>query len=238
MSEPEWAVLYDLWQRELGTFDEVTGYSRLQAGRAGAALLLLRRGLPIAFVKLRRGDPGSLTNEGLAMRSVWRFGPRSFRMPEPLRSGSAAGWHYLASRTASLRAGIIRRMIPRCGRLSKEIEAALSELPRPQDTPEHWRPMHGDFAPWNLRQLRDGSLALIDWEDAGFGPPGADEVFYRATSAALWGRHPARSDAGEAVEFWRRRVQPQPATGRDHRLAVALGQALSRMEAPAASVTC
>ena len=93
--------------------------------------------------------------------------------------------------------------------------------------------MHGDFAPWNLRQLRGGSLALIDWEDAGFGPPGADEVFYQATSAALWGRPPVRSDASEAVEFWRRRVEPQPATDRDHRLSVALAQALSRMKAPA-----
>jgi len=237
MSEAEWAVLDDLWQREIGTFDEVTGYSRLQAGRAGAALLLLRRGVPIAFIKLRRGDPGSLVNEGLAMRSVWHFGPRSFRMPEPFRSGSAAGWHYLA--TAPLPPG--RHHPPDDPPLSAvlgEIEAALSDLPRPPETPGHWRPMHGDFAPWNLRRLRDGSLALIDWEDAGFGPPGADEVFYRATSAALWGRHPAQSDADEAVEFWRRRVQPQPATEREHRLAVALGQALSRMGAPTAPLTC
>jgi hypothetical protein len=237
MSEPEWTVLSDLWQRELGTFDEVTGYSRLQAGRPGAALLLLRRGLPIAFVKLRRGNPGSLTNEDLAMRSVWRFGPRPFRMPEPLRSGSAAGWHYLAS--APLPPGRHHPPAdPPLRAVVKEIEAALSELPRPQGTPEHWRPMHGDFAPWNLRQLRDGSLVLIDWEDAGFGPPGADEVFYRATSAALWGRHPTPSGAGEAVEFWRRRVQPQTATRRDHLLAVAVDQALNRMEASAASVTC
>ena len=98
--------------------------------------------------------------------------------------------------------------------------------------------MHGDFAPWNLRRLRDGSLALIDWEDAGFGPPGADEVFYRATSAALWGHRPHRSEAREAVEFWRRRVQPQPATTREHRLAVALGEALSRMGTPATPVPC
>lgn len=237
MIESEWATLDSLWQRELGAFDEVTGYSRLQADRAGAAILLLRRGVPTAFVKLRRGDAGGLANEGLAMRSVWRFGPRSFRMPEPLGSGSAAGWHYLAS--APLPPGRHHPPDdPPLRAVLEETEAALAELPRPQGTPGHWRPMHGDFAPWNLRQLRDGSLALIDWEDAGFGPPDADEVFYRATSAALWGKHPARSNASEAVEFWLRRVQPRPATDREHRLAVALGQALSQMGASAAPVTC
>jgi aminoglycoside phosphotransferase (APT) family kinase protein len=113
--------------------------------------------------------------------------------------------------------------------LLAEIDTALSDLPRPTGTPSHWRPMHGDFAPWNLRRLRDRSLTLIDWEDAGWGPPGADEVFYRATAAALWGTHPGPSNAPEAVAYWKRRVQSQAATARERRLANALDHALRRM---------
>ena len=45
MSETEWLELSDAWRRELGAFDDVAGYSRLQASRTGLALLLLRRGL-------------------------------------------------------------------------------------------------------------------------------------------------------------------------------------------------
>ena len=45
--------------------------------------------------------------------------------------------------------------------------------------------MHGDFTPWNLRSSRTRALSLVDWEDAGWGPPDADEVLYRAVSAAL-----------------------------------------------------
>jgi hypothetical protein len=236
MSEPEWTVLQSVWTRELGEFDEVTGYSRLQPERAGGALLLLRRGRAVAFVKLRRGEPGALVNESAAMRAVWSYGPQSFLMPEPLGTGGAEGWHYLAC--APLPAGRHRPPHePQLGPILAEIEGALSALPRPPGVPAHWRPMHGDFAPWNLRQLRDGRLALIDWEDAGWGPPGADALFYEATSLALWGGHPAPTTAAEAVEFWKRRIEPRPGTGRDLRLATGLTQALSQLGAPATGST-
>ena len=89
--------------------------------------------------------------------------------------------------------------------------------------------MHGDFAPWNLRQLRGGSLVLVDWENAGWAPPRADEVFYRATRAALGHRLVQRCDTQEAVQFWRERVPAQPENVRDQRLAQALGDVLGRM---------
>jgi hypothetical protein len=89
--------------------------------------------------------------------------------------------------------------------------------------------MHGDFTPWNLRQLRGGALVLVDWENAGWAPPGADEVFYRATWAALRHRLPGGCDAHESIQFWRDRVLAQPENVRDHRLAQALGEAFDRM---------
>jgi aminoglycoside phosphotransferase (APT) family kinase protein len=110
-----------------------------------------------------------------------------------------------------------------------EVDESLAGIPRPSETPNHWRPMHGDFSPWNLRQLRGGSLVLLDWEDAGWGPPGADEVFYEATRAALRHQAAARCDKHEAVQFWRERVLAHPENVRDDRLAQALGEILGRM---------
>ena len=45
-------------------------------------------------------------------------------------------------------------------------------------TPAHWRPIHGDYVPWNLREDDRGQLWLLDWEDARWGPPLADLVRY------------------------------------------------------------
>jgi hypothetical protein len=59
------------------------------------------------------------------------------------------------------------------------------ELVRTDDVPPHWRPIHGDFVPWNLREDRSGVLWLLDWEDAGWGPPFADVVRYAAAYQSI-----------------------------------------------------
>jgi hypothetical protein len=223
-----WPELSDMWRRELGEFDAVAGYSRTQASRGGVGLLLLRKDSPIAFVKLRQGDDGQLANERCALEAAWKYRPRAFEVPEPLAFGSVGDWQYLAA--AALPSGLLRPpRLPPLRAILEEIEAALGDLPRPPGTPDHWRPMHGDFAPWNLRQLRGGALVLVDWENAGWAPPGADEVFYRATRAALQHQVADRSDAREAVQFWRQRVQAQRENARDRRLAEALGHVFGRM---------
>jgi hypothetical protein len=89
--------------------------------------------------------------------------------------------------------------------------------------------MHGDFAPWNLRQLHRNSLVLVDWEDAGWAPPGADEVFYHATQAALRHRVAERCATDEAVQFWRERLPTKSENARDHQLIQALREILGRM---------
>jgi Phosphotransferase enzyme family len=228
MSEPGWLELAEAWRREIGAFDGLAGYTRRQSSRAGLALLLLRRGSPIAFVKLKRGEPAKLSNESLALDAVWRFQPRAFRIPEPLLSGSAGAWHYVMS--APLPGGLHHPSShPPLGAILEEIDAALAGLPRPLDTPAHWRPMHGDFTPWNLRSVRGGSLVLFDWEDAGWAPPGADEVRYRATWAAITHRPADRCGAHEAVQFWRERGLGGPENARDERLGRALRGILERM---------
>jgi phosphotransferase family enzyme len=228
LDETTWEALAAQWRGAFGAFDDVAGTSRLQASRGGVALLLLRNGAPIAFVKLRQGDDGEIRNEQRALQAMWSYGPRAFRVPEPLCARSFDDWHYLA--TAPLPSGLHRPPSdPPLPEILEEVAAALADLPRPAGTPDHWRPMHGDFAPWNLRRLRGGSLALVDWERAGWGPPGADEVFYRAAREAVQMRRAGRGAAMEAVQFWRARVAAGPETARDERLARALGVALGRM---------
>jgi hypothetical protein len=88
----------------------------------------------------------------------------------------------------------------------QELETALSPLPRPDDVPTHWRPMHGDFAPWNLRSFGREGMFLVDWEEAQWAPPRGDEVFYRAAAAALGLGAPPLLQFDEAIDFWQRMI--------------------------------
>lgn len=108
-----------------------------------------------------------------------------------------------------LRVHLVRRSPP-LNAVSLDIETALSTMRRSANMSDTWRPMHGDLTPWNLRRLRDGRLTLLDWEDASWGPDGADEVLYRATEAALSGRKASPSRATEAIGFWRTLFTERP----------------------------
>lgn len=228
--EPEvWAALVLRWSRELGSFDSMAVYQRTQSQRTGVALMLVESGRPIGFVRLQPGSGRALAIERRAQQALCMARPRSFRAPEPLAAGELAGWHYSAASPVLSRAHHVPRNPP-LDRIAGEIETSLLDLPRPLGMPSHWRPMHGDLTPWNLRQLDDGTLALIDWEDAGWGPPGADTVLYRAVSAALRGKRADRSHAGEAIEFWEERLRNRPAeAARDRRLTRSLLDALEQM---------
>jgi glycosyltransferase involved in cell wall biosynthesis len=82
---------------------------------------------------------------------------------------------------------------PRIRRVSEEVSRALEPLlPRVEGIPSHWRPMHGDFVPWNLREDSLGQLWLLDWEDVGWGPPLADLVRYVVAYHSLGWTRPAR----------------------------------------------
>jgi thiamine kinase-like enzyme len=67
----------------------------------------------------------------------------------------------------------------RIRRVAADVPEALDGLlSRPNGIPGHWRPIHGDFVPWNLREDARGQLWLLDWEDSGWGPPLADLLRY------------------------------------------------------------
>jgi hypothetical protein len=98
--------------------------------------------------------------------------------------------------------------------LCSEIGRALRDLECVSSIPSHWEPMHGDLTPWNLRNLTDGSLYLFDWESAGWGPPGADEVLYRATDAAVRGAVVTSNCLEESIDFWTGRFEDSRARDR------------------------
>ena len=110
--------------------------------------------------------------------------------------------------------------------VSEEVSLALAHLlPRADGIPSHWRPMHGDFVPWNLREDSLGQLWLLDWEDAGWGPPLADFVRYVVAYHSLGWMSPARIAAAvtktvgleslpalaEVASFWlsHRNIDPE-----------------------------
>lgn len=81
----------------------------------------------------------------------------------------------------------------------KVISAALVQMCDIRPLPTCW--VHGDFAPWNIKRLKDGSLALIDWEDAiGAGLPMLDPFHFLHVQDYLFGKKP-HSHAAELHTF-------------------------------------
>lgn len=223
-------LLTNRLETNIGFFDGFAGYQRLQPGRRGFALLLLKGSEPVGFLKLREGESEWLGHESEALTSLALAKPTTFSAPSIIDFGSVHEWHFLLTTALP---SVPHRVphAPPIRQIVGEIETALSNMPRPPSVRDTWRPMHGDLTPWNLRQLPDGRLTLFDWEDASWGPEGADEVLYRATKAALSGRKASPSIAREAISFWRSLFTERPVrTKRDRRLKMQVLKALAEME--------
>jgi hypothetical protein len=219
----------------VGPFDDLALYERPQASRTGLAAVLLRAGRPVGFLKLRE-DPAELDREHLAMVALTRARPETFRLPRVLDRGETADWHWLVMEAMPPRPAAPARRVP-LSRMVADIQRCLEPLLPPQDVPAHWRPMHGDLTPWNLRRCGRGLPWLIDWEDATWAPPGADQVYYAATSAAALGRRPVSPpEPGhvEAAEFWLERLAARSGDDHDAPLTARLAAELRLMISPAA----
>jgi len=207
MEEAAWKALIRQWRLEIGDFDAVAVASR-GGEDAALRLLLLHDGEPGALVKLAPAGRTGLEREETALRLLIRSRsrPHGFTVPQVVAGGEADGWRFLLTRPLPPR---IHRMAssPPLGRIVGEIHMGLSSLPRPSPLPNHWYPMHGELAPWTVRELPTGDLVVLDWENAAWGPPGADEVFYRAAASALTDEPPGPIHVREAVDFWRRKVR-------------------------------
>jgi hypothetical protein len=224
-----WEAISQIFRRDIGAFDEIAGYARTDASRGGLSLLLLQQGSPVAFVKMREGVSESLDRERLASELAYRNGPLTFRVPQPIASGYAGGWSYFAVSALPARLHSTPTAPP-IEAIAEEIGEILASLPRAAGTEAHWLPMHGDFTPWNLREVGPRELVLLDWEDAAWAPPGADEVLYRAASSALTQALPEPCAHDEAIRFWRGRIGSRDGDARDRRLDEAMLRALAEME--------
>lgn len=203
MGMEAWNELLSSWRGIVGQLD---GFAVFLRGGEDAVLrvLLLREGDPVGHVKVRPGADDALAHEERVLEMLAVSRPRSFRVPGVLGRGQIPGWGFLVTRPLSRR---LHRMAlePGLARIADEIHVALSRLGRSISTPNHWRPMHGELAPWTLRRSGDGGLVITDWERARQAPPGADEAFYKAALAAVAGVNPGPIHVREALEYWRRR---------------------------------
>jgi hypothetical protein len=201
----------ELLHRQVGAFDAMAVHTRRLPHRPGAAMLLLLDGDPVAFVKV--GPDSSIEHENRVLLQLDRSGrPLAFEAPAPLGI-YAIGETRVAVMTVLL-FGPHRPMArPPLVAVVDDVQWALRDLTRPADLPGHWVPMHGDLSPWNLRIESRGRVVLFDWEEAGFGPPRADEVYYAAASAALGLPRPSiAGPVNEAVRFWQARLDERGAS--------------------------
>lgn len=203
-----WSELSEAWSQVVGVFDTFAVYERPPGPRPGLAILLIKDGQSVGFVKVRRNDPEALANEAKALKLVWASRPRSFLVSEPLAAGQIAEWHYLVVTPFRSRLHRMPRDFP-LKDIVEDIQVGLAALSRSADVSRHWIPMHGDLSVWNLREPLFGKVppTLIDWEYAGWGPPGADETWYRASLAAVTGVAPSLSADEEAILYWEKWVR-------------------------------
>jgi hypothetical protein len=210
-----WDSLNAAWRDSVGPFDELAVYERPQASRSGLAALLLRGGRPVGFVKARAGAPAQLELERVVLDALAASRDEVVRTVSPLAAGLTHDVPWLL--TEALPTGVHR---PGDGTVLEHLDGLLSETlapvlppPSPVEQKKNWRPMHGDLTPWNLRALR-GRSWLVDWEDASWGPPGADATLFMASAETIGlGRAPGAEV--EAVEFWLQRVADRPKDDED-----------------------
>lgn len=222
-----WKELCGRWRSQMGAFDAVAISGRRQVSRSGFGVLLLQKGGPVAFVKVGPGT--DFGQEYRALKCVEAYQPSVFTAPQPITSGECFGWSYLAM--TPLAPGIHRRPHkPPIRELTHELQRSLIDLPRPSGSPGHWEPMHGDLTSWNLRCTTEEKLVLMDWEEASWGPPGADEVYYYATEALLGkSASPEMRVNPEAIEYWIGRLSGRPGDRTDRRKRESLVKKLQEM---------
>lgn len=205
MENEIWSELFARLGKVVGPIDDFAIYERRQSIRSGFTLLLLRRGSPVAYVRVVRELRERVHREYDVLGMLRSARPLQFRAPEPIACGDLKDWSYLVTSAVLLGEHRVAKAPP-LEAITRDIQRALLPLSRPVGTPPHWLPMHGDLQPVNLRDSGDGQLVLLDWESVKWGPPGADEVMYRATEAVLTGRHLSLDEWPEAKEYWRARL--------------------------------
>jgi glycosyltransferase involved in cell wall biosynthesis len=152
---------------------------RSQWGKARSSMLGLNPdGTGRMFVVVEPDKPGSIHGR---VQST-----RSFRVTECTGSFCYEGWSVGQYEPLPRFHRPAKWDAQRMRRVAEDVSVALERVLPPVDgIPAHWRPMHGDYVPWNLREDDRGQLWLLDWEDAGWGPPLADLMRYVLADRSL-----------------------------------------------------
>ena len=164
--------------------DIVAAAAPRQTGRARLSVLGTWHGADLV-VKLGRPDDG-IETEVVALRLLAEDPLPSIATPSVVAAGHLDDGErtaYIATSALGLdgqRPAIDEPLYA----FEADLAERLRRLPRPSDGRPDDIPTHGDLAPWNLRRTGRG-LALFDWEDAGWRPPGSDLAHYRRTCAEL-----------------------------------------------------
>lgn len=207
--------LWREWTAMIGrTPEAVAVYKRPQSERSGLTLLLCA-GDSSALVRVR-ADAATLVRERQISEVAATVLPSAFRVPHLIDAGTVDGWSWVGYELIARRPHLPVRAEVR-GLYDQISELVESVVERRLDVPPHWRGAHGDLTPWNLRRSHSG-VWLIDWEDAGWAPPGADAVYFRAVVAAMRRRPVSvmsfRTEHREALRYWvdtvRRRTDNDP----------------------------
>lgn len=200
------------------SWDGLAVYRRA-ADRPGATVAFIADGRQAAVARIEPEHERGAGREVAALRIVNAHTPSTFTVPMVRAVGRYAEWTWTV--TSPLHLGRHRMVVGApVARVAEEIGAVLADLPRPAGTPAHWRPFHGDFVPWNLRTTRSGARALLDWESAGWAPPGADLALYGASARAVV-RSPgfAWAPSPEVVGYWRHAIGERIRAARERDLA-------------------
>lgn len=194
--------------------DGIAVYERTHASRA-ALTVLLCAGHDSLLVRVRRNQH-ELRQERRISEEAQSLGPRTFAVPALAGYGETAGWFWTAYRAMAVRPHRALYRLP-SGADAEIATLVGSVVPRPADVPAHWVGAHLDVSPWNLRRAA-GRTFLIDWEDAGWAPPGADAVYLEAIVAAMRSDRVRRLRSvethPEAAAYWTgivRAREPNPA---------------------------
>lgn len=207
----------------VGPFTGVAMIDSRQADRPRVAMLALRDGLPVAFVKLNLHG-GQLARERSVLDCL-AAGGVDVRTPRVLGHGEANGVSWMATSAMSSPWTRPVTRLPvgwRAGREFAALEPLLGARPHPDSVA-----LHGDLTPWNLRWCA-GEPWLLDWEDIAWGPPGADEAYFHATATFVCGAE-LQPASPAAVEHWTEIVSARSASGAEERFRSGLLSTLARM---------
>jgi hypothetical protein len=209
-----WELLASAWRRTTGPFNSFGVHLRRPLGRDGFSVLLIESGEPRAFVKIRRSPSEGLRRELSALEALRRRSNPAFLAPVPLDEGSADGWEYLMLSPLPPHVHSVVRSSDSLRSVVEEIQSLGQSWGELGKRTPGWAPMHGDLTPWNLRLIGE-QVFLYDWESTGWGPSGADLLWYDVAIASHGLRMPmsGAEHSLKSYDFWLEEVETSMRSG-------------------------